>query len=274
MGRIQNLFNIPEFNKPRDLRQLWLKDVGYDEAPYLERMGLTELNDFLSSLSDRIDMVKIVTNQIMYSPEKWIKEKLSIYKKYNIQPYLDHTYFMSAYKNSNVVKAIEAAAELGFEVIEFMSTFGDVSEKQWNTWRKIAKENNFKIIFEFHPQHNWNPKLPIKASTAEEIIQAADPFFNDGAIKMMIDSDQFDALGNQSDYEINKLIKEYSLEKLVFEVESPKNGRDKWHKHLNQYFNKFSPDCNVSNIMPSQVTIVEALRGGSGWTYTFDKRED
>ena len=42
----------------------------------------------------------------------------------------------------------------------------------------------------------------------------------------------------------------------------------------NQYFNKFSPDCNVSNIMPSQVTIVEALRGGSGWTYSFDKRDD
>ena len=95
-----------------------------------------------------------------------------------------------------------------------------------NQVRQIARENNFKIIFEFHPQHNWNPKLPIKASTAEEIIQAADPFFNDGAIKMMIDSDQFDALGNQSDYEINKLIKEYSLEKLVFEVESPKKGRE------------------------------------------------
>ena len=93
MGRIQNLFNIPEFNKPRDLRQLWLKDVGYDEAPYLERMGLTELNDFLSSLSDRIDMVKIVTNQIMYSPEKWIKEKLSIYKKYNIEDI--HRMFLS-----------------------------------------------------------------------------------------------------------------------------------------------------------------------------------
>ena len=70
---------------------------------------------------------------------------------------------------------------------------------------------------------------------------------------MMIDSDQFDALGNQSDYEINKLIKEYSLEKLVFEVESPKNGRDKWHKHLNQYFNKFSPDCNVSRHVQSSI---------------------
>ena len=94
------------------------------------------------------------------------------------------------------------------------------------------------------------------------------------AIIYYIDSDLFDALGNQSDYEINKLIKEYSLEKLVFEVESPKNGRDKWQKHLNQFFNKISPDCNVSNIMTSQLTNVEALRGGSGLTYTFDKRED
>ena len=146
MGKIQKLFNVNEFKKPRELRQLWLKDVGYDEAPYLERMGLTELNDFLSSLSDRIDMVKIVTNQIMYSPENWIKEKLLIYKKFDIQPYLDHTFFMAAYEKMNVEKAIEAAAELGFGVIEFMNTFGDVSENQWKLWRKIALDNNLKII--------------------------------------------------------------------------------------------------------------------------------
>ena len=34
--------------KPRTTNQIWIKDVGYDEAPwYHERMGLTELGDFL-----------------------------------------------------------------------------------------------------------------------------------------------------------------------------------------------------------------------------------
>ena len=45
---MRDVFEIPQYPKPRNLRQTWLKDVGFDEAPhYLERMGLVELADFL-----------------------------------------------------------------------------------------------------------------------------------------------------------------------------------------------------------------------------------
>ena len=51
--------------------------------------------------------------------------------------------------------------------------------------------------------------FPDKASTAAEIIKAAEPFFDDGAIKMMIDSDHFDALGSKSEDEINKILNQF-----------------------------------------------------------------
>ena len=55
--------------KPRQLRQTWLKDVGFHEAPhYLERLGLNELEDFLEVAADRIDYVKFTTPQVLYSP--------------------------------------------------------------------------------------------------------------------------------------------------------------------------------------------------------------
>ncbi len=65
------VFPVPEFQpKPRRLRQTWLKDAGYDEAPYyVERMGLTELADFLDVAGERIGYVKIATPQVLYSPE-------------------------------------------------------------------------------------------------------------------------------------------------------------------------------------------------------------
>ena len=85
--------------KPRVLRQTWLKDVGYHEAPhYLERMGLFELEDFLEVTSSRFDYVKITTPQVLYSPPDWIRKKNHLYKKYQITPYLDHTYFKFAFK--------------------------------------------------------------------------------------------------------------------------------------------------------------------------------
>ena len=47
---------------------------------------------------------------------------------------------------------------------------------------------------------------------------------------------------------------------LVFEVASPKDGPDKWQRHLIDYFRLFGADCNVANLMPSQVLAVEPLR--------------
>ena len=85
--------------KPRQLRQTWLKDVGFHEAPhYLERLGLNELEDFLEVAADRIDYVKFTTPQVLYSPHEWLNKKIRLYKKYDVIPFLDHTYFKFAYK--------------------------------------------------------------------------------------------------------------------------------------------------------------------------------
>ena len=72
---------------------------------------------------------------------------------------------------------------------------------------------------------------------------------------MMVDHDAFELLGETAEDEIGQLIETLGLEKLVFEVDSPKAGRDKWHQHLTRYITLFGPDCNVSNIMPSQVYV-------------------
>ena len=88
---LAELFSVPSFAKPRSLRQTWVKDVGFYEAPYLERMGLVELADFLEVAAPRLDFVKVVTDQIIYSPAEWMRRK--------IEPYLDHTFFARALTN-------------------------------------------------------------------------------------------------------------------------------------------------------------------------------
>ena len=257
---ITEIFPIPTFTKPRQLRQTWLKDVGFDEAPYLERMGLVELADFLEVSAPRLDYVKIVTNQILYSPAAWLQRKIETYQRFEVQPYLDHTYFMHAYRHGVVDKAICAGRALGFRVIEFMNTWDDVTPQQWHVWRQVALDNDMELIFEFHPRYNWDQKQPKRASSAAKMLEAAEPFLGAGAFKMMIDHDEFDLLGERAADEIGILIEQLGLEKLVFEVDSPKSGRDRWHQHLTRYFGLFGPECNVSNIMPSQAMFVESMR--------------
>jgi len=255
-------FAVPTFQpKPRGLHQTWLKDVGFDEAPYyVERMGLVELDDFLSVAGERLDYVKVATRQVIEHPEAWVRSKVELYQKHGVEPYLDHSYFHFAYQRGNVEKAIEAGRTRGFKVIEFMNTFGDVSEETWKSWRRVAAENEMKFLFEFHPERNWRTTDTDVASKGEEIIRNAEPFMEDGAFAILVDHEELEFQEDHMKDEIGKVIERYGLEKLIFEVTSPKEGPTRWKEDLTRYFSTFGGEINVANIMPSQAMYVEALR--------------
>ena len=261
-NNINNKFpkiNLPK--KPRKLRQTWLKDVGFHEAPhYLERMGLTELEDFLEVASERIDYVKFTTPQVLYSPNEWLNKKINLYKKYNIIPFLDHTYFKFAYKNNCVDYAIKHGKSLGFESMEFMNTGNEVSEKQWIIWRKLAKSISISFMYEHHPLKNWKSGSVDLPSSAEEILNLAHPFLNDGADFVVLDHEEFELQKGEAKKVFDKIIQNLGLEKICFEVTSPREGLKQWKKDLSSYINFFGTNCNVCNIMPSQILQVEPLR--------------
>ena len=258
---MNDVFKVPNYEKPRQLRQTWLKDVGYDEAPrYIERMGLGELEDFLEVAGQRLDLVKIVTSQVIYSPHEWLKRKVATYQRFGVEPYLDHGFFMTAYHSGVVEEAIVAARELGYRVIEFMNTTDEVSPAQWKAWRKFALENEMRIIQEHHPIWHWNTSLPRRPSSADEILRGVSPALEDGAFIVMIDHEEFDLQGEWAADEIGKVVDELGLERLVFEATSPKEGPMLWYDNLTSYFAMFGEDCNVSNVMPSQALYVETMR--------------
>ena len=258
---MDQVFPVPQFVKPRELRQTWLKDVGYHEAPaYREHLGLAELADFLEVAGPRLDYVKLLPAQIINAPRPWMERKIATYHQHQVTTYLDHTYFLAAYRHGAVAPAIALAAALGVRAIEFMNTGADVTPRRWQQWRALAADHGLQVIFEYHPPHHWNAAEPVRASGAVEILQAAGPFLEAGAVKLMIDHDEFDLMGDGAEGELNQLVARLGLATLVFEVASPKDGPEKWRQHLASYFRGFGPDSNVANLMPSQVMYVESQR--------------
>ena len=259
-----DVFAIPRYKKPRSLRQTWLKDVGFDEAPnYVERMGLVELADFLDVAADRLDYVKIVTTQVLHHPADWLKRKIATYQRFDVEPYLDHTFFMRAYQHGVVESAMQAGRNLGFRVIEFMNTGDDIRAAQWQSWRSLALDLDMRIIFEHHPLSNWDRSRPRLPSSAEAILQEVEPFFADGAFALMIDHDELELQGERAGDEIGKIVDALGLERIVFEATSPKEGPMIWRDNLRQYFELFGADCNVANVMPSQALYVETMRAAA-----------
>ena len=77
-------------------------------------------------------------------PKEWLERKNDLYKKHSIEPYLDHGYFIKAFKKGKVNEAIDVAADLGFSAMEFMNTFGDIPENQIKAWCNHAIKNGMR----------------------------------------------------------------------------------------------------------------------------------
>ena len=250
-------------SKPRTKNQLWIKDVGYDEAPwYSERMGLLELEDFLKVAGERIDYVKIATTQVLGHPENWLKRKIALYQEHSIQPYLDHGYFLRAFRLGVVDEAIEAGAALGFSVMEFMNTFGDVPERQLRKWRSLARDCGMSLIYEHHPERGWRKGVADRPATSAEIIAGAEPFLADGAFTLLIDHEEIEIQEDAAADVIGEVVASLGKERVAFELTSTKEAPMTWYSNLLNYFSMFGTDCNVTNVMPSQVMLVDPLRYG------------
>ena len=263
MRTMAEIFGAPVYAKPRRLRQTLAQGCRLDAAPrYIERLGIPELADFLEAAGERLDYVKIVTTQVIYSRPDWLRRKVATYQAHEVQPYLDHGFFMLAYRQGAVEAAMAAAADLGFRVIEFMNTADDISPQQWREWRKLARELGMAVIFEHHPLYHWDRSYAPAAATAEAILAEAAPFLDDGAFTVMIDHEEFDLQGERAADEIGKVVEALGLENLVFEATSPKEGPMLWRDNLRSYFRMFGADSNVSNVMPSQALYVESMRRG------------
>ena len=169
---------------------------------------------------------------------------------------------MRAYRKGVVDEAIEAGAALGFSVMEFMNTFGDVPENQLKLWRQRAIDCGMKIIYEHHPERGWRKVSKDRPASAQEIIRGAEPFLEHGAFTVLIDHEEIEIQKEAETDVFDDVIHALGKDRVAFEVTSTKEAPMTWYSNLLEYFSKYGTDCNVTNIMPSQVMYVDPLRCG------------
>ena len=76
----------------------------------------------------------------------------------------------------------------------------------------------------------------------------------------MLDHEEFEIQQDQAKVVFDQIIKNVGLERVCFEVTSPREGLKQWLADLSAYVELFGPDCNTCNIMPSQLLQVEPIR--------------
>ena len=144
---------------------------------------------------------------------------------------------------------------------DIMNTFGDIPENQIKAWCNHAIKNGMNIIYEHHPESGWNKTKKNTPATLKQIIESAEPFFDYGAFSMLIDHEEIELHDSKSDV-LTGVLEHFGKNKVAFEVTSPKEAEVRWYSDILNYFELFGTDCNLTNIMPSQVMLIDPLRSG------------
>ena len=118
------------------------------------------------------------------------------------------------------------------------------------------------LIYEHHPESGWRKVEKAKASNAKQIISSAEPFLEHGAFTVLIDHEEIELQAEVVKDVLSEVIEYFGSERIAFEVTSPKEAEMTWYSNIIDYFQLFGTDCNITNIMPSQVMLIDPLRSG------------
>ena len=146
--------------------------------------------------------------------------------------------------------------------MEFMNTFDDVPSWQLKAWRQRAIDCGMSLIYEHHPESGWRKVEKAKASNAKQIISSAEPFLEHGAFTVLIDHEEIELQAEVVKDVLSEVIEYFGSDRIAFEVTSPKEAEMTWYSNIIDYFQLFGTDCNITNIMPSQVMLIDPLRSG------------
>jgi phosphosulfolactate synthase (CoM biosynthesis protein A) len=252
-----------EFEKPRKVRQTWLKETGLFEKQWQfgEETWAEKLTSFLKKMAPSLDYVKLLPykhlppHRHLGNQREVFIQKMDLYKSFDIIPYFDHQYFRNARMVGNLEQSIEDAGKMGAKAMEFWNIGEPISPQRWASLVRLANANGMEVIYEFHPRTSFDPFTPAEPTSAEDILETAKPCFDAGASLLMIDHKEFDYLDDRAEEVLPELIDKLGMGKVVFEVES-----DKYWEHLERYFKLLGPDINVANIIPDQAFSVETMR--------------
>ncbi|MGC9516982.1 MAG: phosphosulfolactate synthase [Methanomicrobiales archaeon] len=242
-------FLAPErLKKPRDIGTTMMLDKG---------MGLKTAEDLMEISGDYVDFAKFGWATITLHDRELIKDKVDMYSSYNIKPYPGGTLFEIAYIKNEIEKYLEEASKLGFNTLEISDGSTNIPADSREKIICDAKEQGFFVITEVGKK---NPIEDHKIDTVERT-GLINFDLKCGADKVLIEAREsgkgigiFDDKGNVKEDEVDLLINNIDLEKIIWEAPQ---------KNQQVYFIlKFGANVNLGNIPPEEITSLETMRRG------------
>jgi phosphosulfolactate synthase len=220
-------------------------------------MGLMTIEDLLEISSEYIDLAKLGWGTSAVHDRNIIKDKVEIYWSYDVNPYPGGTLFELAYINNRLSEFLDEADKLGFNTIEISDGSTSLNLDERERIISQVKNRDFFVISEVGKK---NPTEDAKF-TPEERAELVNFDLDAGADRVLMEAREsgknigiFDEEGNVKENEVEILVKNTNVQKLIWEAPQ---------KNQQVYFIlKFGSNVNLGNIPSEEITALETMRLG------------
>lgn len=210
-----------------------------------------ELENILYEYSDFIDIAKFGIGSAYIAPN--IKNKIDLYKKYNVKPYFGGTFFEKCYYQGKIPQFITILKELGIEWIEISTGTVDIPiEERLTLISKLRDE--FKIVAEV------GSKDITREICVSEWIEEITLLLEHGCEYVILEGRDsgtagiYNRNGTINSDMIEQLLKDININKVIFEAPTSKQQM--------YLINRIGPNVNLGNIKLHDVLMLETQRHG------------
>ena len=225
-------------------------------------MPLAYTRDLVALGGAYIDLAKIKTGTARLYPRARLVEKLRLYKRNRIQPFLGgqfHEYVFATQGAKALPKYYAESLALGFEAIEVSDNVVPLTDTQRRQQIRNAVAAGLVVYGEVGSKETLsNPAL---------LIGQAKTCFDAGAALVLVEAAELVDRGKLRAKTIDLLIQGLDMSRVMIELPGP------WIKDVRScdiedmkkaLVNALGPDVNLANVPPASIIDTEATRTGLG----------
>lgn len=225
-------------------------------------LPLHYVEDVLRNSAPYIDLMKIKTGTSRLYRTDALKEKLALYKRHQVQPFIGgqfHEYIFAKLGEAALPRFYDEALALGFEAIEVSDNTVPLTPPQRRSQIAAATRAGLRVYGEVGSKETANdPGL---------LVQQAQDCLDAGAVLVLVEAAELVDHGRVRPASLEVLRQGLPLDKVMIELPGPwiADVRSCDVEDLKKaVLHAFGPDANIANVGVTTVMDTEAARVGLG----------
>lgn len=220
-------------------------------------LGFKTAKSLMELSGEYVDYLKFGWGTAAIQDFNLVKEKVEMYKSFNIKPYIGGTLFEIAFSKSKLEEFFQEVDKLGINTIEISDGTIDIPHSEKLECIKKANSLGFEVLSEV------GKKDLVKDSelTLNKRIDLINKELDAGSSKVIVEAREsgksigiFDSEGNAKEDEIDLILKNINKDKLIWEA--PNKNQQVF------FILKIGSDVNLGNISSDEIISLETLRQG------------